>query len=588
MNRFNRRVWHFAIPLFFASSLNLFLGCSSDEGLGPEEPVNTDSLVQVANNSLAVMMNEVINQTLENLDSTFRPNDVDFTGALALYEQALASDPNNNDALFGAAFCGLMSFLADSNLNELYERFKTLNDTGGFFPVGSLPQVTLGNPLAVTGFPLHPNKFTDMLIDITRLDPLMARAAAADPTISEIQALLETSLLPKVQKAQERIADIIANNPNFEFVITSAMQGNPGANPIVVDLADFRVILGSLHAIEAAIHVFVARNLDLSSYTVDGIQEALQQNSSFLSLKEGNAGAASMSAAKIDILIASDQALLALDALLAEIAAAKDQTNDLIKVSPADVADLNDIKDTIEFFQSFFDGPKILNVFWNGDYNCYYDYDLGYYVCIYTEDTLALNVDASKLFDDPLDNPKQFVPDYSLTLTSNGDAYKEFAQLHFSRDAYWDSLASKYGISYPNDTAQVLQQYGFYYHLPDENNDFFYELLTYNYYNQAIFGWDDVANYGYSSLYVWDYYSNNYYHYSNLYWNRNYWTLCYAWSDLTWSEWTWPEPTFNGLFPGLTSDRIKNEILPVLGIDAGNWIQSDCGNINPDISFSDF
>ena len=48
-----------------------------------------DSLVMVAGDSLGRMMDEVINETLDDPDSTFRPGNIDFTGVLNLYEQAL-------------------------------------------------------------------------------------------------------------------------------------------------------------------------------------------------------------------------------------------------------------------------------------------------------------------------------------------------------------------------------------------------------------------------------------------------------------------------------------------------------------------
>ena len=576
--------FRFTALMVIVASLNIYLGCGGDDdGMGPEIPMNADSIIQIANDSLAAMIDEVINQTLENLDSTFRPGDIDFTGVRDLYEEALTADPNNNDARFGAAFAGLMSFLADDNLNYLYERFKNLIDTGGVFPLGNIPEVTLGHSLTVAGLPMYPTEFHKILIDITRLDPLMAKAAAADPNISEVQNLLETSLLPKVQRAQNHIAGIINENPDYEFTITPDMQGNPGANQIVVDLSDFRVILASLHVIEASLHIFVARDLDLSSYTVSGLEEALQRNSSFLSLRGGAIGAGHMSAAKTDILTASNQLILSIDALLAELSAGEDQSNDLIKVHPGDESDLKEIQDTIKHYQSYFDGPMLLEVIWRSQYSCYYDPETGYVVCNLERDTITVTVDVSQFFDNPLENLKSFLPEYTLTLESNESAYKGFAATYFSRQAYWDSLLSIYGINYPDDTVQSLQQYGFCCHLPDEKNEFFYEMLAW--YSQSILGWDDLLYFGGSPpLYLWNYGSLNRSAYLNLYYSRNEWTLCYQWTDMTFDLWYWPNPTFNGLFPELTSDGIKSEILKDV-VDAISWKRSDCITINAGGSF---
>ncbi len=563
-----------------ALAVALAIGCGENgpTDSGRSDPDLADSLVKVAGDSLGKMMDEVINETLDDPDSTFRPGAIDFNGVLSLYERALAANPNNNDARFGAAFAGLMVFLADPGLNNLYERFKDLIDTGGGFPTSQLPEVTLGREIAVPGMPLSSGSFTKLLIDITRLDPLLAKAAVTDPTISEIQLLLETSLLPKITKAQGRILAIIGS-PDYEFTITPEMQGNPGASPIVLDRADFRVILASLHALEAAIHIFVARDLDLPSYTIAGVEEALRQGSSFLSLKDNNVGTNHMSAAKVDILAAEIQLEHAVSDLLAELG--EDQTNDLIKVYPGDQEDLIMIRDSLSFYRSYFNGPKELQVIWRTGESWWYDPYTGLWYWIATYDTFRVTVDVAKFFDNPIENPKDLLPGYTLTLDSNTTAYKEFAALHFSRQAYWDSLLSIYGVSYPNDTAQSLQQYGFWGHLPDEDNDDFYLMLD-GRYSQSVFGWDDLQYWGGSALYVWNYMSYNRYEYEHLYYSRDDWIACYEWTDASYAAWTWRNPTFNGLFPEMTSGRIKNEILEE--VDETNWKRSDCGSIDFDLA----
>jgi len=79
-------------------------------------------------------------------------------------------------------------------------------------------------------------------------------------------------------------------------------------------------------------------------------------------------------------------------------------------------------------------------------------------------------------------------------------------------------------------------------------------------------------------MYVWYYYSSNQWEYQSLYYSRNDWIACYEWSDATYAAWTWPNPTFNDLFPDMTSDRIKDEILE--DVDETNWKRSDCINID--------
>ncbi|MFH1372689.1 MAG: hypothetical protein ABII79_02695, partial [bacterium] len=244
-----------------------------------------DSLVRRACDSLARMMNQAINVTWDDPDSTFRPGDVDFTGVLALFERALYMCPGHDSARFGAAFSGLMVFLADPELNNLYEKFKNMHDTGGFFPVAPYPHIGIGGDLAPAGIPMTPVALPKVFTDFTRLHSVMAQAATTDPTISEVQDLLENSLIPKLVLAQQRVESIIQHNPQFKFSISAAMQGDPGAPPIVVDLPDFRTVLATAYAAEAMIHILVARNFDLPSYTIDEIEEAVQQSSDFTDLK---------------------------------------------------------------------------------------------------------------------------------------------------------------------------------------------------------------------------------------------------------------------------------------------------------------
>lgn len=573
MKDFKRRTVGLSVACTVLLVVAGLLGCSDDKGTEPPPPDKklADSLVAVASDSLGRMLDEIINETMENMDSTFRPHDIDFSEVLEIFEDALEADPGHDSALFGAAFCGLMSILADPTLNDLYERIKNMIDTGGAFPGGYVPMVIIDRASELPGMPLYPGALPKALVDLTPLDPGLAKVAASDPTVGEVQDFLATVLLPRIITAQSRLRDVIGN-PNFEFAISPDMQGNPGANPIIVDHADFLVMLAALHASEAVIHVFVARNLDLPNYTIEGVEEALARTSAFLSLKGGGEGAGHMSSAKTDILSAEEYVEKAITSLLGELSGGEDQTDDLIKVYPDDRADLEMALDTLRHYRDFFNGPRQLKVEWYTGDSCVDD-GVHFY-CYPMYDTLELTVDIAKLFDKPIVNPKHFLPDYSLTLGPNDD-YERFVADHFSREAYWDSLLSIYGVSHPNDTAQFLRQYGFTgEHLPDVDNEEFYRLLAS--WNQTVFGWDDLSSW-YTGMYLYYYESWHQYEYFGFYQERDYWVLCYEWADATYESWTWPDPTMNGLFPGMTSDRIKTEILT--DVSAENWERSGCSNI---------
>ena len=531
-----------------------------------------------ANALLAAKMDEAINNTWDDPDSTFRPGDVDFTEVLALFEQALYMCPDHDSARFGAAFSGLMVFMADPDLNDLYERFKNMDDTGGIFPVAPYPHIGIGGDLAPAGIPMTPAALPKVFTDFTRLHSLMAQAATTDPTISDVQDLLENSLMPKLVLAQQRVKSIIQQNPQFKFVISPAMQGDPGAPAIVIDLLDFRTVLATTYAAEAMIHILVARNFDLPSYTIDGIEQALQQSSDFTDLKSD--GRAHMQTALQLILDAEEQAELAGNELYAILAAGHDHSDGILVAYRDDSTDVREIVDSLVKYREYFNGPKEMEIILDDD------------------DTLIEIVDLAQFFNNPVNNLKDLLPAYTVTIDSNG--MEHFVAEHFSVATYWDSMLTIYGVSYPNDTLSSLLQWGFRGHLPDDPTSAeFYEFLfgyadtgwggyIYYYANQSIFGWDDLRYYGWGGDIRWvgDYHSNHRWDFVN-YWQSSseVWVHCFEWQAASYDDWTFPDPTFGGVMPYMTNDRLKNEVIN--DGDSTWWEQSGCDYIDWNDIFDD-
>ncbi len=357
------------------------------------------NLVAQANDSLANQMDVVINQTLENADSSFRPRDIDFTGVYNLYNEAVALCPTNLDAQFGAGFTGLLLYLADPELNDLIDRIKYMVDTieansGPPKPLSMLPLIDIGGPLAPDAIPLHVGGFIDALPSLVTLDYGIVSEAATDPTIGEIQNNLETQLLPKIVTARGRLATILGV-ADYTFTITPEMQGNSGADSIVLDRTDFSVFLAVAYAAEAALHIFCARDLDFSPISIAGVEDALNQTSTFLDLKPAGVGANHMSTAKARIISAKDALIDAADYLIAEIGT--NQTHELIEIPSGGAADLTQFKDTLNYYYDYLVNPKDIDVRIND------------------KDTV-LTVDLKMFFDNPMGNPKDKLPDYTLTL----------------------------------------------------------------------------------------------------------------------------------------------------------------------------
>jgi hypothetical protein len=536
----------------------LGLGCEEDKGTDDGTPSGCTvaaSLVDQANDSLGSMMVTIIDVTLDDPDSSFRPEDIDFTGVYDLYNQAATMCPSNLDAQFGAGFTGLLTYLADPELNDLIDQIKYLYDTSVTTPrtpkpLNLLPIINADGPLSPDAIPLRAGEFHDALPSLVALDLGLAELAADDPTISDIQNNLETRLLPKIIAARINLAAII-NVPTFTFTITPAMQGNSGADPIILDRTDFSVMLAIAYSAEAVLHVFFARDLDFSEYSIAGVEEALNQGSTFLDLKGSGVGAGHIATAKARIASAVGALTDALDYLAAEIGT--DQTYDLIPVPSGGASEINYYKDALSYYYDYLVNPQDIDVFING------------------KDTI-ITVDLKQFFDNPMNNPKDFLPDYTLTLDLIDSFYIDFAAMHFNREAYWDSLQSIYGISIPNDSPT------FDHHLPMLNNEDFYRLIAeYSYSGdgrqQFIFGWDDLQNYC-DPTNIWCYESNNMYDYSDYWYNPDDISIamCYTWGAGTFAAWTWPDATFNGLFPGMTESLLKELTYG----DGTGWQQSGC------------
>ncbi len=545
-------------------------------------------IVATANDSLGRQMYELIEITLDDPDSTFRPRDVDFSGLNGLYQQATALCATNIDASFGLAFTGLMVFLQDETMNDFIDRMKYVFDTLNFYPpspLGKLPGVPTGGSMTLDGMPLATGDIFRVLPAFYELDRAVMRVAAGDPMISEFQTIIETSLLPKVVQARTYM-DKVLNYPDYTFTVTPMMQGNAGADNVVLDRSDFEVIQSCLYGAEAGLHIFLARDLDLTEYSDAGITTALDQASSFLSLKEAGAGLNHMQTAKSRILSAADHAETALINLIAEIGT--DQFDDLIQVYPNDLEDLQEIKDSLAHYRTYFDGPIEWSIVYNEDWYEWWDGEIWHWE--YEADTFAATVDISQFFDNPMNNPKLFLPGYTITIEAISGAFVDFADAHFSRSKYWTAMEIIYGLTFPYDTADWSgDTISFLNHLPDGNTSEFYHLLYQDSWNygswtdvgrqQFVFGWDDEYFSGGDQRYVWNYYSDNMYDYRYLYQDPDRIIICYAWTASNWAEWEFPDPTFNGLLPNMDNAQLKDHIL---NIEPGFWHQSDCDTVSVD------
>lgn len=552
----------------------LQIGCSDDGGTKPPPPdsLKAEEVAAEAGESLATLMTSVVDPIIDDADSSFRPDDIDFSQVHAKYQEALGYDAGCKNAKFGVAFTGILMFLVDDDFNDLVEDYKHLYDTLEFNPLrpgGVAPVPDLGGKPLVEGIPLKAGRFRDLIPSPLALDQAMVGMALADPNISEIQQRIDAVLLPSLVEARQHLEDLL-EDPNYTFVITPEMQGNDGASQIVLDRSDFQVFLALVQGAEAGLHVFLARNFDVDSYTTDGITKALRKDSSFGSLKGSGVGTGHMTAAKTRVLGCLEAVKQAVDYLKLEVGTS--QMYDLIKVYSNDLSALNDVYDAADSILWYFDGPRELDIIWS-DWDCY-EVD-GWWYCDEIFDTVAVTVDINKFFDAPIANFKDFIPNYTITVTPAEQTHQDFADLNFNRMRYWDNLDRYFDRTIDTPFFAV--------HMPDTDSDEFYRFLAEE--RQAMLGWYDLYDYCNYPPYqypddIWCFWSENQWYYEELYEAVTSLEVCYDWSAAAFETWEFPNPTMNGLFPGMTSDRLKEIWSDDMQLE---WYPSDCQTINIDI-----
>lgn len=404
----NNRVWGI-ITIFLLSGF-LWFGCKKSTNPPPVDTEIADSLVALANDSLAVLMDQVVNETFENADSSFRPNDVDFTELYDLYKSAYSENASNNDARFGIAFCGLMSFLADPTLNNVYENTKYDFDTTNFDFIELdkiTPNFNIGTGLIPSGIPNNATGLGNFLPNILGISMGTAFKSSATADIEDFQVVIENKLMPLLLEARTHLT-ALSGKASYTFTITPAMQGNLGASAVLIDQSDFQIFLAVINAFEALMHVVMSRDFDIGYQSAEALETSLNKGSNFLKLRTGS----HMAQAKTRLLAASSAVKTAIDRLLAEIGT--NQSNDLIPVDAGDRADLNEVKADILEFESYFTGTTEIEIIWETD--CYHLMYEGYEIWECDEDTLLADIDVSKIFDNPIADLKELLPDYTITI----------------------------------------------------------------------------------------------------------------------------------------------------------------------------
>ncbi len=368
--------------------------------LGCEEtPVNGDgddplAAVAMVDSAISALEDELF--ALSTLEVS-HPGDIDFSTSNALFKEALALDAANLDANFGAGLTELLVFSQDAEVQAVFDAWDAFLETGSAFVAEDLGSsaMSLGSllPGALRQSPFQTLNEKEMAYSYLNLFKLVV---SDPPTIRDIQDVIEIVFLPSLDYALERF-DVVDDSSTYSFIITPKMQGDLLEDPVEFDLTEVYVLEVAMNLLRSFCSVAVAYNVGPSAYDSAAVIEFLSQGSGFLSLRTPN-GATQMAAAKQSLLDASSSLDNAVSFLKAET---DDQSDDIITIDPADVAELDSITKYNAEFRDSLETGLTLTEDWDGDG------PLG-------PEPLTFNF--GSLFDNPIQDFKSLLPAYTVTV----------------------------------------------------------------------------------------------------------------------------------------------------------------------------
>ncbi len=521
--------------------------CANDSSWVPDS-TGADAVVAQANALLEQLLYDQINGP-----DPERPGDIDFREPRDLYNQALALDPENRHAHFGAAVTALMALSADPEVNAAFDEWKAYLDERVPFEVGNTAMRPLGVPVDLsrgrTAFRLPFDLVPAVLLATSR-----SASMTADPQISRVQAILAERVLPALTSAQGHL-DRFRNATDYEFTVTGRMQGDEEADHVIVDRTDLLALRAGCDLLSAACRIAVSYELGLTAYDSLSMQEAMTRGSGWMALRSG--GAAHMQQAHEDLLSAVSD----LDEAIASLLDEHDDGNqdyDLIKIGPDDLsaADVESVRVHL---------PDVVNALgtgitrtedWDGDP---------------ATPEVPLRIAVGALLSDPVPDWKELLPPYTVRVERRpwNPSYRYDA-------AYTDGSVEVPQTGEYNGQA-FLHVRGF---APAESSFTGIDLLRASLMAAArarlaelgtVSGWGGHAEIraryhaylfaGANDLRI---ASNESYNLAD----RFVYIPVLTWNATEFASWTWPDPTLHGLLPDMLS---TGQVLELFGYEPGQW-----------------
>jgi len=373
-------------------SIGMLIGCSTTSsknltGPSPVDVTTADSKTTQANSALESALSSNPNLTTINV-----------TTANNLYTEAIALNPANTQAQFGAAITELLTATQNQDFQTFVDSLQISSPSStGLFKSSVIP-------INING---------KSVVSSEKIVLKLANATSNElPKISTLQKIVNDTVMPKINYALARLA-IIESDPGFVFKITPKMRGDATSQDTFnLDNGEVFVIDAGLRIIQASMLALISYNVDVDmngSYswlqtTSNGfsgdstkaafLKQLLSSGSSFLTLNPW--GQVSMQGVSSNLRTSLTKLTSAINEINAET---HDQSHDIIKISDLNSANsslanngssYNSITSVIDTIAKVLNGPYV-----------------------FTKDSVSVTINFTAIFDHPIQDLKTKFPRYT-------------------------------------------------------------------------------------------------------------------------------------------------------------------------------
>ncbi len=241
------------------------------------------------------------------------------------FQKALAIDPANKDAIFGASMTRVILLVEKTEVKDIITKLGGVAPTANQLMDKSSP---VGNPFqnftslgggsispfkTVANVPANSTKATAQAV-FTLYQGLKAKlpqpkagkttaktlasVPATAPTISELQAVVDNAIVPELKAVLALLKKVEA--AGYTFTVTGSMQGNVSGQSVVIGTAEVYALEALVDGALALLNVTTSYNLDVKDYDANGVRNdydkvkfdplATLTHADFLTLKTTDGG----------------------------------------------------------------------------------------------------------------------------------------------------------------------------------------------------------------------------------------------------------------------------------------------------------